>query len=97
MDLKDLLTYELGPLPWSLVSCDGSVATTNKSIFSKELENGVECFQGFGIFAGNYLFVVLIDLESVIYPYPPPSETVNFLTWARVIWKVTGGLLKCRQ
>lgn len=55
MDLKDLLTYELGPPPWSLVSSNGSLATTNKSIFSKELENGLECSQGFGISAGNYL------------------------------------------
>ena len=78
MDLKDLLTYELGPPPWSLVSSNGSLATTNKSIFSKELKNGVECSQSFGISAGNYLFVVPIDLGSVIYPYPPPSETVNF-------------------
>lgn len=56
MDLKDLLTYELGPPPWSLVSSNGSLATTNKSIFSKELENGVECSQSFGISAGNLFF-----------------------------------------
>lgn len=35
MDLKDLLMHELGPFPWSL-------AKTNKAIFSKELENGVD-------------------------------------------------------
>ena len=43
MDLKDLLSHELGPLPWSLASSDGSLANTNKAIFSKLLENGVEC------------------------------------------------------
>ena len=37
MDLKDLLTHELGPLPWSLASSDGSLAKTNKAILSKEL------------------------------------------------------------
>ena len=43
MDLKDLLSHELGPLPWSLASSDGSLAKTNKAILSKLLENGVEC------------------------------------------------------
>ena len=43
MDLKDLLTHELGPLPWSLASSDGSLAKTNKAILSKELESGIEC------------------------------------------------------
>ena len=43
MDLKDLLSHKLGPLPWSLASSDGSLAKTNKAILSKLLENGVEC------------------------------------------------------
>ena len=43
MDLKDFLSHELGPLPWSLASSDGSLAKTNKAILSKLLENGVEC------------------------------------------------------
>ena len=43
MYLKDLLSHELGPLPWSLASSDGSLAKTNKTILSKLLENGVEC------------------------------------------------------
>ena len=43
MDLKDLLSHELGPLPWSLASSNGSLAKTNKAILSKLLENGVEC------------------------------------------------------
>lgn len=43
MDLRDLLTHELGPLPWSLASSDGSLAKTNKAILSKLLEDGVEC------------------------------------------------------
>ena len=43
MNLKDLLSHELGPLPWSLASSDGSLAKTNKAILAKLIENGVEC------------------------------------------------------
>ena len=43
MDLRELLIHELGPLPWSLASCDGSLAKTNKAALSKLLEDGVEC------------------------------------------------------
>ena len=31
IDLGDLLTHEIGPLPWSLASSDGSSAKPNKA------------------------------------------------------------------
>ena len=43
MDLRCLLSHELGPLPWSLALPDGSLAKTNKASLSVLLENGVEC------------------------------------------------------
>ena len=42
IDLRDLLTHELGPVPWSLATYDGSLAKTNKSALAKLLEDGVE-------------------------------------------------------
>ena len=42
IDLRDLLTHELGPVPWSLATYDGSLAKTNKSVLAKLLEDGVE-------------------------------------------------------
>ena len=43
MDLRYLLTHELGPLLWSLALPDGSLVKTNKASLSMLLENGVEC------------------------------------------------------
>ena len=42
ISLKDVLTYELGPLPWSLVSADGSLSKTAKSSLHSLLEHGLE-------------------------------------------------------
>ena len=43
MDLRYLLTHELGPLLWSLALPYGSLVKTNKASLSMLLENGVEC------------------------------------------------------
>jgi len=45
VDLRELLVHELGPLPWSLASFDGSLAKTNKAALSKLLEDGVDSLQ----------------------------------------------------
>ena len=45
MDLRELLVHELGPLPWSLASFDGTLAKTNKAALSKLIEDGTECLQ----------------------------------------------------
>lgn len=42
IDLRDLLTHELRPMPWPLATYDGSLAKTNKSTLAKLLEDGVE-------------------------------------------------------
>lgn len=38
MDLRELLTHELGPLPWSLASFDGLLAKTNKAFYLSYLK-----------------------------------------------------------
>ena len=43
IDLRDLLAHELGTLPWSLASLDGTLAKTNKATLQKSLEDNVEC------------------------------------------------------
>ena len=45
IDLRELLTFELGPLPWYLALLDGMLAKTNKAALPKLLENGVECLE----------------------------------------------------
>ena len=45
IDLRDLLTHEIGPVPWSLAAYDGSLAKTNKSAVAKLLEDGVQNLQ----------------------------------------------------
>ena len=37
IDLRDLLTHEPGPVPWSLATYDGSLGKTNKSALAKLL------------------------------------------------------------
>ena len=44
INLRDLPTHELGPVPWSLATYDGSLAKTNKSALAKLLKDGVEIF-----------------------------------------------------
>ena len=38
MDMKDVLKYPLGPLPWALANCDGSLRCTDKSSLASALE-----------------------------------------------------------
>ena len=45
IDLRELLSFELGPVPWSLASCDGSLAKTTKSSLIELLEDDVEPLQ----------------------------------------------------
>ena len=42
IDMREVLTHELGPMPWSLASADGSLAKTNKANLCKLLETGVD-------------------------------------------------------
>lgn len=45
MDLRELLVHELGPIPWSLTSFDGTLIKTNKAALPKLLEDGVANLQ----------------------------------------------------
>lgn len=42
IDIRDLLTHALGPVPWFLATYDGSLAKTTKSALAKLLEDDVE-------------------------------------------------------
>ena len=39
VSLRDVLTYSLGPIPWSLATADGSLAKTNKAKLLDAIEN----------------------------------------------------------
>ena len=38
LNMKEVLRYELGPFPWSIATCDGSLRKTNKATLSNNLE-----------------------------------------------------------
>ncbi len=41
LEMKDVLCYLLGPLPWALANVDGTLKKTNKATLAKHLENKV--------------------------------------------------------
>lgn len=41
LNLKDVLSHPLGPLPWALANTDGTMKKTNKSVLARHLEKNV--------------------------------------------------------
>ena len=41
VNMKEVLAYPLGPLPWALANADGSMRKTNKAVLARELEKNV--------------------------------------------------------
>ncbi|KAK3869740.1 hypothetical protein Pcinc_015599 [Petrolisthes cinctipes] len=41
VNMKDVLAYPLGPLPWALANSDGTLRKTNKAALARELEKNV--------------------------------------------------------
>ena len=39
--MSEVLQHPLGPFPWSLANCDGTIITTNKAALARELEKKV--------------------------------------------------------
>ena len=66
VDLRELLTFELGPLPWSLASLDGMLAKTNKATLSKLLENEVECVESLPNPTTAYIIGAMALLQSLV-------------------------------
>ena len=42
LDMAKVLCHPLGPLPWSLANCDGSMKKTNKAVLARNLEKRVQ-------------------------------------------------------
>ena len=42
MDMKEVLSFELGPILWSLASIDGSPNKTTKSVLTSQIEKDIE-------------------------------------------------------
>ena len=38
LDMKEVLSHPLGPIPWSLATSDGKLCKTNKAVLSNNLE-----------------------------------------------------------
>jgi len=43
LDLHEVLSYILGPIPWSIASLDGGLTKTVKSVLQKIIEEGTPC------------------------------------------------------
>ena len=41
LDMREVLKHPLGPLPWSLANCDGTMKKTNKSALARYVEKQV--------------------------------------------------------
>ena len=41
LEMRDVLSHPLGPLPWALSNGDGTMKKTNKAVLSKHLESKV--------------------------------------------------------
>ena len=39
LNMKEVLKHPLGPLPWSLANCDGTMKKTNEAALARKLEN----------------------------------------------------------
>lgn len=42
LQMKDVSSHALGPLPWSLASPDGTMRKTNKAALAKELQKNIQ-------------------------------------------------------
>lgn len=47
LDMKDVLQHPLGPLPWSLANCDGTIKKTNKAALARKLESNAHPAEDF--------------------------------------------------
>ena len=41
LDMREVLQHPLGPLPWALSNCDGTLKKTNKSTLERHIEDRV--------------------------------------------------------
>ena len=41
LEMRDVMSHRLGPLPWALSNGDGTMKNTNKAVLSKHLESKV--------------------------------------------------------
>lgn len=70
IDLKELLSYALTPVPLSLGTGDGTMCKTDKSKLMHELEKGTECTPGFP--SGSALIVDgMAFIQQQVHNIPP--------------------------
>lgn len=70
LNIREVLTYELGPLPWSLATADGSPCKTQKSTLLNILERGHEPADDVPL---NTAFIV--DAMAVLQSLSSPAAT----------------------
>jgi hypothetical protein len=59
--MKDVLCYELGPIPWAIITASGSLIKTNKATLPKLLEIGASIIE-----SRPNVSVCIIDVMGVI-------------------------------
>ena len=93
IDLESVFAYQLGPVPWSLATCDGGMVKTNKAQLMHHLET--ECTASsvpsvdktVCVVDGNALIQSCVGLPETfaelalqIFNYLPKSPQVHFVT-----------------
>ena len=75
LDMLDVLSHPLGPLPWSLAGTDGVMKKTNKAVLAKHLESKVSPAE---VIPGQYATV--IDAMAVIQKVSGENRTFDELS-----------------
>ena len=70
LDRKSVLTHPLGPLPWSLGNCDGTLKKTSKSTLVRQLEKNVSLAE-----AIRQLSTCIIDGMSLVQKVHGDNKT----------------------
>ncbi|CAC5360780.1 unnamed protein product [Mytilus coruscus] len=80
LDMREVLQFELGPLPWSLANVDGTPVKTNKSVLAGLLEKGVEQMQAIPE-ESMWIFDGMAVIQSITrIPISKRAPRIDFVT-----------------
>lgn len=97
VDLKDVLSYELSSVPFSLAHADGSLRSNKKSVLLDVLQGGTECCSRLPKSEPPLLTAIIVDAMSVIHMVKVHGLT-TFGDLADKYWDViTGVALQQRE
>ena len=72
LDIREVLQHPLGPIPWSLANCDGTMKKTNKAVLANRLEEKVSATESVSVPS-----LTIIDGMSLIHKLPGENRTFS--------------------